>query len=276
MLLENTLDVLEHYGIRPRKGYGQNFLVDQEVLDDIVNSADLKKNDKVLEIGPGLGVLTERLAADAAKILAIEADPLMRKILVPKFKKILNVEIMAADALQLSSGDISEKLGDDYKIVANLPYNITGKFLRKFLTMSPLPKSLVLMLQKEVAERIVARSGKMSLLAVAVQIYGEPKIVRVVASESFYPQPEVKSAIIKIVRRPEDFFVKQGVDAKKFWQIVRIGFSSRRKQLQNNLSAGLKIEKDKIIKVLNKAKIAEKARAQELFLNDWIRLVKMF
>lgn len=242
-------------------------MVDKKVLDKIIKTADLKKNDKVLEIGPGLGVLTVELAKRAKKVAAVEFDERFKEILKVLTFSHKNIEIIEADILKLNI----EKLGfkdRGYKLVANLPYNITSPVLRKFLENRPRPEEFVVMVQKEVAKRITASPGKMSLLSISVQFYGQPEIVGIVSKKSFWPMPEIDSAILKIKNIKE----RKKVDKKRFFQIVRIGFSSRRKQLQNNLAAGFKVSNEQIKDILSQLKIKKNARAQELSIEQWIKL----
>jgi len=268
-------ELFEEFGIWPSKSKGQNFLINQNVLDKIVKAADLNSVDYVLEIGPGFGILTEELVKKSKKVLSIELDKRLVYFLKQKFQHENNLEILQSDILKIKNSELYKKLLGEkgsYKLVANLPYNITGAVLRKFLVYEPKPISIVLLLQKEVAERIIAKPGKMSLLSLSVQYYGEPKIIDNVSKESFYPKPEVDSAIIKIALKKEHIFCE--AEEKKFWQIAKIGFSSPRKQLQNNLSAGLKIDKDTIKNALKSVKLAPKCRPADLNLEEWISLVK--
>lgn len=256
-------------GISPQKSLGQNFLIDGRVLEKIIKAAELKKEDTVLEIGPGLGVLTEELATCAGKVIAVEADKKLVQRLHEAIQQYNNITIINADFLHT---DISKlNLDKQYKIVANLPYSITSDAVRKIMEAAPAPQSAVLMVQKEVAERICAGAGEMSLLALSVQYYGTPKLLFKVSKESFWPVPKVDSAVIKII-----FNRVQGtgfrVQADKFFRIARIGFASPRKQLQNNLAAGLHTSKEKVAEILSRAGINPKARPEELSVEDWERL----
>ncbi|MBI5023239.1 MAG: ribosomal RNA small subunit methyltransferase A, partial [Candidatus Magasanikbacteria bacterium] len=250
--------------IHPDKSRGQNFLTDKNVLRKIVDAAELSPSDIVLEIGAGTGVLTSELAKLVKKVIAFEIDKKLIPVLQENLKNFDNVEICNESALQ------ANEMPANYKLVANIPYNITSSILEKFLSAAKLPKLIVLLVQKEVAERVCARPGKMSVLSVMAQYYGAPKIIAKVSSSAFWPAPKVDSAILKIVikkRWPAE-------DEKKFFQIVKIGFSQKRKMLKNNLSA-LADEK-KIAAVMRTVGIAEKARAQELGVEQWVNLVKKF
>jgi 16S rRNA (adenine1518-N6/adenine1519-N6)-dimethyltransferase len=268
--------LLQQYGIFPAKSKGQNFLINKSVLGKIVKAADLREKDYILEIGPGSGILTKELVQKAKKVLAVELDKRLVYFLKQKFKGQKNLEILQADILKIKNSELYKKLvgrKGDYKIVANLPYNITGAFLRKFLVFTPKPKEMVLLLQKEVAQRILAEPGKMNLLSLSVQLYSKAELVDYVGRENFYPVPEVDSAIIKFSLKKEQPI--EGKGEKKFWQMVKIGFSSKRKQLQNNLAAGLNLNKDKIKDMLKLANLRPDCRPQDLSLEQWLSLYKM-
>ncbi|MFA5188470.1 MAG: 16S rRNA (adenine(1518)-N(6)/adenine(1519)-N(6))-dimethyltransferase RsmA [Patescibacteria group bacterium] len=287
MTINEIKYLLEQYGIRPSKSKGQNFLINKEILKKIVAAADLKNDDNVLEIGPGLGILTEDLIKNSKKVLSVELDKRLIFFLKQKFAHQKNLEIFEGDILRIKNSQIANLLDCQkagYKVVANLPYNITKPVLRKFLTYEPRPKLMVVLVQKEVAQKITAKPGEMSLLSLSVQLYGQPEIIGYVGKENFYPQPKVDSAILKIVFWPQNLApeISQILDknmqfaANKFWQMVKFGFSSPRKQLQNNLSAGFKIPKDEVILRLKTAKLSAKIRAQDLALSDWLNLYQKF
>ncbi|RJQ31950.1 ribosomal RNA small subunit methyltransferase A [Candidatus Parcubacteria bacterium] len=266
--------IFQQYGIKPLESRGQNFLINDEISNKIIASACLSADDVVVEVGPGLGILTRRLATTAKKILAVEIDKKLAALLKKNFKEFNNIEIINEDILQAFSIR-SELQGINYKIVANLPYNITSIFLRKFLTEKPGPKEMILMVQKEVAQRICARPGKMSLLSVSVQFYSRPEILFYVPRENFYPRPEVDSAVIKLSVNNTLLTDGTGVSEKEFFKTVKIGFSSRRKQLHNNFSAGFKIKNEAAKELLTRAGLEETSRAQELTLKNWLVLVKL-
>jgi len=259
------------------KSLGQNFLVDEKVLDKIIQAAELDKNDLVIEIGPGLGVLTKELSKKCKRIIAIEKDKklaeLLRVVLSPDKGGLGEIEIINDDILKTNINELVKKYSPDekYKLVSNIPYYITSPVIKLFLENKIQPQIMVLLVQKEVAERICAKPGKLSVLALSVQIYGKPKIAGYVSKLSFYPEPKVDSAILKIsgIKKefPDDYY-------KNIFRIIKIGFSSKRKKLINNLSAGLHINKDDAIKMLRKAKINPNARAQELGLGDWKKLAE--
>ncbi len=278
-LLNRTKKICRDNNIKPARSRGQNFLIRESVYDDIVDVACLGEDDVVLETGPGLGFLTRKLAEKARKVIAVELDDKLAELLSKNLKNegISNVEVVNMNVLDLDQevgiGNQELGIGDKYKIVANLPYNITSVFLRKFLTAENKPESLVLMLQKEVAERIVAKPGKMSLLAVSVQFYADAEIVMKVPREDFYPAPEVESAVIKIESRDGD---KEKINEKDFFRLVKFGFSSKRKMLKNNLAAGYHLPQEKIIELIKDVGFNEKIRAQELSVADWKKLLAEF
>ena len=267
--------LFKEYGVWPSKSKGQNFLINETVLEKIVQAANLQPNDNVLEIGPGFGILTEELIKRAQKVLCIELDKRLVYFLKQKFKREKNLEILQGDILKIKNSEFYKKLvggQGSYKLVANLPYNITGAVLRKFLVYEPKPVAIILMLQKEVAQRIIAKPGQMSLLALSVQFYGLPQIIDYVSKESFYPEPKVESAILKIAVK--NAFNLDGLIEKKIWQLAKIGFSSPRKQLQNNLSAGLNIDKETLKNSLKLAGLRPDCRPADLSLEQWISLAK--
>ena len=255
---------LKEKGIRPFKGLGQNFLVNEKDLEKIVQAAQLKKEDKVIEVGPGLGVLTQELVKEAKEVIAVEKDAKLASFLKENLKA-TNLKVLSEDALK--SPTLKEEIQDQYKVVANLPYYITSPVIRFFLEVKKQPELMVLLIQKEVAQRICASPGQMSILAVAVQVYSRPSIVDHISRSSFWPQPKVDSAILKI--QPKEL---TDIDFSHFFKIVRLGFSEKRKQLANNLAKGLCLKKDKIASILKEINLNEKIRAQELSVEDWQKL----
>jgi len=269
-LLAKTEEFCRFYGIKPARSRGQNFLIKEEIYDQIVERADLKSGETVLEVGPGWGFLTARLAAKAKRVVAVELDDKLTEALRIGLaaRGARNVEVVNEDILKFSTFSLPGK----YKIVANLPYNITSIFLRKFLTAENKPELMVLMLQREVAERITAGPGKMSLLALSAQFYAQPEIARIVPKESFWPRPEVDSAIIRLKIKNE----QPAADEKKFFQLAKFGFSARRKMLKNNLAAGFKIKPAEAEKRMVRASFKANLRAQELSVEDWLKLFSVF
>jgi len=259
--------LFEKYNARPSKGLGQNFLIDESVLDNIVESSDIKPNDIVLEVGPGLGVLTKELAKRAKKVIAVEKDKTMCEILKETLQDLNNIEVVCGDILTLDAKRYN--LNSNYKIIANIPYYLTSPLIRKFLEADNPPQEMILMLQKEVAQRICASPPKMSLLAVSVQFYADAKIISYVSKNCFWPAPKIDSAIIKISRIHTN---QEQIDTNLFFKIVKAGFLHPRKQLASNLSKGLEISKEKILEWLNKNKINPKQRAETLSVEDWRKL----
>lgn len=282
-LLKRTQELCRIYNIKPARSKGQNFLIKEEIYDQIVVAAELKPEDVVLEVGPGLGFLTAKLAKAAGRVIAVELDDKLAEVLYIglKTQRIENVEIINQDILQLEIENWKLKIGN-FNIVANLPYNITSVFLRKILSSEIKPKMMVLMLQKEVAERICAVPGEMSLLAVSVQFYARPEIVGYVSKENFWPEPEVDSAIAKLKVKSEKLSPRDGipfagkVNEREFFRLVKIGFSAKRKMLKNNLAAGLRIDQKVIAEKLKTAGFSQNVRAQELSVEDWLKLFAQF
>lgn len=257
-------DLLRRFRLRPRKAFGQNFLVDEHVLERIVQAADLEPSDLVLEVGPGLGVLTQELAKRVRRVVAVELDQdvatALRRLMADK----PTVEIVTEDILEF---DPAERLGGQpYKMLANLPYYITSPTLRHFLEARVKPGMMVVMVQREVAERLVARPNDMSLLSVSVQVYGDPRLITVVDPSSFYPPPKVESAVVRI-----DVYPKPAVDVDlaKFFRVVQAGFSQPRKQLHNTLNQAIWMPPRVAKEALEAAGITPTRRAETLSLQEW-------
>ncbi|MDP3093852.1 MAG: 16S rRNA (adenine(1518)-N(6)/adenine(1519)-N(6))-dimethyltransferase RsmA [bacterium] len=320
--------------LKPKKHLGQHFLRQKSVLNKIIEAADLKTGDLVLEIGPGLGVLTEKLAQKAGRVVTIEKDPRLIPLLKEKFKDNRNVEIVEGDARELvssieylvssmknirspsntrynpsTSSGLSrvksrDKIPDTkYKVVANLPYYAATHIIRCLLELPCPPELMVLMVQKEVAQRICPSTGsgrgakpKMNLLAISVQFYAEAKIISYVSKNAFWPKPKVDSAIIKItpqkwqkqsvqeshgrekgiqITRTNNCFLNEK-NKRLFFKIVKAGFSQPRKQLVNNLASGLGLPKSQIKNWLLGNKLEPNARAESLSLENWLALTKTF
>lgn len=260
------------YKIRAQRLRGQNFLIDTTVVEKLIQVAAIKSTDHILEIGPGFGVLTKRLADQAKSVTAVEVDKRLVKALSQIMVDQPKVKIVEGDVLKIFSRLI-ESLPDDYRIVANLPFQITSHFLRRFLETAKRPKDMTLIVQKELAERICAQPGQMSLISLSVQLFGQPRIRAFIDRSSYWPQPRVDTAILKISN------INQGAVQKldqsqleMFWRMARIGFSSRRKQLHNNLTAGLKEDNDQIKEIISKTGLNPLCRPQELAVSDWLRL----
>lgn len=272
MDVKDVKKLLKKYGIRPSKRLGQNFLIDKKVLKKIIGAANLSRNDVVLEIGPGIGNLTLELEKIVKKVIAVEKDRKMCQILKESLESsnVRNVRIVNKDILKIKNDSMVQWF-NGYKVVANLPYYITSPVIRKFLESKKPPKLMVLMVQKEVAQRICAHPPNMSLLAVSVQFYAKPEIISFVSKKSFWPQPEVDSAILRISQICTNL---PQINTNLFFKVVKVGFSHPRKQLINNLSQGLKLDKEKVKNWLLKNGIESKQRAETLAIKDWLKLTK--
>jgi len=265
VLSSSPAALLRQLGLHPRKRFSQSFLVDARLPEQIARAADLTVSDQVLEIGPGLGILTRALARHAARVVAVEVDrDLARALprLVPP-----NVAVVVGDALQLDPG---EHFAGPYKLVANLPYQITSPVLFRYFEVRPRPSLLVLMVQREVAERIAARPGQLSYLAVAVQSVATVRTVRRVPPGAFFPRPRVESAVVRLDPRPSPLVPDE--DRSGFLKLVQAGFAQPRKQLANSLAQGLAVSKADALALLARADIAPHRRPQELELAEWARL----
>lgn len=281
--IKTIKSLLTHYNTSAQKSLGQNFLIDPEVLDAILHAANLSKNDFVVEVGPGFGVLTLPVAELAGRVLAIETDKKILQILKAISGGYTNIDILPANVLKLESRQLFERYrlwsrarnkATQYKLVSNLPYYITSSILKQFLETDFRPALMVVMVQKEVAERIVAKAGEMSILSVSVQFFGKPEIVRIVSKDSFWPRPEVDSAILKIV--PHQELPHNISNIKLFFRIVKAGFGERRKQLHNSLGGGLDLDDKLVQETLRKNRISPKTRAQDLSIEQWIKLYQAF
>ena len=248
-----------------RKSLGQHWLRDEVALRQIVQAANLKSDDTVLEIGPGPGTLTRYLVAKAKKVVAVELDHNLA-IQLPQRLPAANLKVVEGDVLKFNL----TKLPLDYKVVANIPYYLTAKLLRIFTETTNPPKLLVLLVQKEVAERICAGPGRMSLLSVSVQIKYEVQQGPILPAKRFIPVPKVDSQVVILKKRTRPLF--RGLDEKKFFQIVRAGFSQRRKKLRSSLSGGLRLPKTEVDQLLNSADINGDLRPESLTLEQWYKL----
>ena len=268
MTLEELQFLLKKYKLTPNKIRGQNFLVSDQVLDDIMTAADLKKTDLVVEVGPGLGALTQRLLDKAKQVTAFEIDKNFQKIL-NKLKNInQNLEIIWQDILSVTDQQLPSQ---SYQIVANIPYYLTGKFMQKFLTVKNPPQTMILMVQQEVANRILVKDGKASLLSLSVDFYAKAEIVKQVDKNNFFPVPKVDSAVIKI---SNIHTWQHKVDEKKVWQLIKRGFGHKRKKLFNNLLTDQSLDKDKLNTVFDKLQLDKNIRAEKLSKQNWIDLAK--
>ena len=269
-------------GLRARKSLAQHFLIDRRVLSRIVSAADISSEETIVEIGAGLGVLTRELAARAHAVVAVEVDEKLCLHLRQSLQSYPNVTVVCADVLSLSPASLLEEAGlpagqagarGPYAVVANLPYYIAAPVLRHFLEGDLPPTRLVVMLQAEVAESIAAGPGKMSLLGVAVQFYGQPHLLFGVPPRAFHPPPKVRSAVLRI--DVGDGPRVEVPDTPAFFDVVRAGFSAPRKQLRNSLAQGLGIPAAGAEALLSAAGIDPRRRPQELSIEEWASLCRV-
>ncbi len=265
----NVPALLREYGLQPKKSLGQNFLVDPNGLEKVIQAAGIGAADTVLEIGAGLGSLTLLLAQSARRVVAVEID----RNLIPPLTNVLsaceNVQIVEGDVLNLPLDELLP--GDGYLVVANIPYYISSAIIRRLLEAEKRPVRMVLTVQQEVAERICARDGKLSLLALSVQVFGAPRIAARIPAGCFYPVPDVDSAVLTIALYPQPLIALDALDA--FFKLAHAGFSQKRKTLRNALSAGLGLPAGEIEKLLGTAEIDPQRRAETLSIVEWGRLV---
>jgi 16S rRNA (adenine1518-N6/adenine1519-N6)-dimethyltransferase len=260
--------LLKAFGLRPKKRLGQNFLVSNSGLAKVLHAADLRGNEDVLEIGAGLGTLSLSLSEKAKYLVVVEIDEDLLPALNWVLEGLSNVKLIAGDILSLDLARTG--LHSGYTVVANIPYNITSHLIRKLME-SPYPaRRIVLTIQREVAERIVAEPGDMNLLALSVQVYGRAEIESILPADNFYPRPEVDSAVIRIEQFDEPAITSGQLTP--FFEVARAGFGQRRKQLHNALAGGLGLSKKSVDSLLESAGISPASRAQELSIADWITL----
>ena len=252
--------------LRPRKALSQNFLTDPAALDSIVAAAELQPGDRVVEVGPGLGVLTRRLLAAGATVLAVELDPRLAAYLRRELGALPAFDLIEADALSLHPRDCFP--GEDFKVVANIPYHITSPLLHAFLEGDRPPQLSVLLVQAEVAARVAAAPGQMSYLSVFVQNVAAAEIVGRVPAAAFEPAPEVDSAILRLRRRPSPQ-IPVGPGREPFYRIVQAGFRQRRKQLHNALGRELPVSRQVLDAAFEACAIDSERRAQTLSLAEW-------
>jgi 16S rRNA (adenine1518-N6/adenine1519-N6)-dimethyltransferase len=268
----NLQALLKKYHIRPKKSLGQNFLADPNGLLKVINAAEISPTDTVLEIGAGLGSLTILLAQQSSSITAVELD----STLIPPLKEGLagfeNVKIIEGDVLELSPDMLMSQPG--YIVVANIPYYITSAIIRHLLGASNKPTRMIMTIQKEVAERIIARNGKHSLLSLSVHVFGKPELAGIIPSGCFFPAPDVDSAVIQIRLYPNALVPLEAMD--DFFKLAHAGFSQKRKTLRNSLSAGLQISTQAGEALLESAGVSSQRRAETLTIEEWQRLTEVF
>jgi 16S rRNA (adenine1518-N6/adenine1519-N6)-dimethyltransferase len=262
--------LLERLGVRPYKGWGQNFLIDPTVPRRMVEVAGVAPGEVVVEVGPGLGVLTEPLLAAGARVVAVEIDPRLAVYLRERFAGEERLRLVEGDMLRLAPDDLVPP-GQLYKVVANLPYSVTSAVLRHVLAGPRRPTQVVVMVQLEVAQRIVAAPPAMSLLAVSVQFFGRPRLALRVPAGAFYPVPEVDSAVVALAVAPPPL---PDVEHARFFRVVAAGFGQRRKTLVNSLAAGLGLARPVVLAGLAAAGIDPQQRAETLAVPDWVRLYR--
>lgn len=272
--------VLKLHGVRPSKGLGQNLLVDPTIVSTILQASELSPADVVLEVGPGVGVLTVSLAELAGQVIAVELDRKMVAILRDTLHSHRNVHVLQQDILQLDvPHELSRLLGLAdvgalrYKVVANLPYYITSAALRHLLAAKPLPTQLTVMVQYEVAQRILAEPGDLSLLAISVQVFGKPELISKVPAGAFYPAPKVDSAVLRVRIHAEPRVPEN--EQAWFFRVAQAGFSQKRKQVHNGLRQGLALSRACVEQALLLAGIAGERRPQTLSIEEWLRLARV-
>jgi 16S rRNA (adenine1518-N6/adenine1519-N6)-dimethyltransferase len=283
-LLSQTRFLLDHYDLQAKKSLGQHFLINSGILNRITAAADLSSSDLILEVGPGIGVLTHALVEKAGWVIAVELDTRMAEALKETLAPHQNFSILNRDILEIEPQDLilqeqsgfpSELKGKtDYKLVANLPYYITQPIIRHFCEAKLKPQTMIVMVQKEVAQNIVAKPGDLRILAISVQFYGKPEIMGYVPAGNFFPVPKVDSAILKISLYPEPRYKVTG--EKHFFKIVRAGFCATRKQIANSLAQGLAMPKAEVLSLLKQAGVTPRMRPETLTLDEWASLERIF
>lgn len=268
----NASILLKQYGLRADKKLGQNFLQDPIALESILKVAEIQPTDIVLEVGPGLGSLTRYLAVTARQVIAVELDADLIPPLEAVTKPHSNIRIIHGDILKISPEDLA--LSQDYLVVANIPYYITSAIIRHLLENNSKPRRIVLTIQKEVADRICANPGDMSLLALSVQIYGKPRIAKRIPANAFFPTPKVDSAVLCVDIYPSPKIQTELLNT--FFKLIKAGFRQKRKTLRNSLSSGLHIAAPEAEKLLSNANIDPMRRAETLSIEEWQVLCTFF
>ena len=264
----NMAELLRKYNLRADKRLGQNFLQDSHALEKIVEAAEIQPTDTVLEIGPGLGSLTRYLGAKAQKVVAVELDDRLFPALEAVIAPYKNIQLVHGDILDIDLQVINKQ--EDYLVVANIPYYITSAVIRHLLESTPSPRRIVLTIQKEVAERICAGPGDMSLLALSVQVYGQPHITAHISAGSFYPVPKVDSSVLAVDIYPAPLVPTNLLDT--YFLLIKAGFSQKRKKLRNSLSAGMRLSTAATEELLRTVDIDPQRRAETLSLEEWGKL----
>jgi 16S rRNA (adenine1518-N6/adenine1519-N6)-dimethyltransferase len=268
----NSATLLREHGLRADKSLGQNFLQDPSALELIIHAAEIQPDDIILEIGPGLGALTRYLALSARTVICVELDHELIPVLNAVMAPYANTTVIEGDILQVSPSALMQT--QDYLVVANVPYYITSSIFRHLLGAKPRPRRMVLTVQKEVAERICAKPGDMSLLALSIQVYGQPRIMNIIPAQAFFPAPKVDSAVIRVDMNPEPLIPAPILD--NFFRIAKAGFSQKRKTLRNSLSAGLRMSPVEAGKLLEDSGIDPMRRAETLSISEWSLLTSQY
>lgn len=267
----NPRELMDAYGLNPKRSLGQNFMHDPNTIEKIVVTAEIMPDDVVVEIGPGTGELTARLAQSARHVMAVELDERLEPLLDERFASTPNVYFVFDDILKTN---VLRLVGEsDFVVVANVPYYITTAILEHLLQQERRPRRIVMTMQYEVAERICAEPGDMSLLAVSVQFYGKPQIVSKLNPAVFWPRPGINSAVLRVDTYPEP--ATDVPDEILFFRVVKAGFSQKRKQIKNSLAGGLNIKSSVAMSYLQAADIDKKRRAQTLSIEEWGRLTRV-
>jgi 16S rRNA (adenine1518-N6/adenine1519-N6)-dimethyltransferase len=259
--------LLRAHQLHPKKGLGQNFLSDPVTLQRIVDAAEIQPDAHVLEVGPGLGSLTRYLARAAGQVVAVELDQALLPVLQEVLAPFDNVRIVQGDILELNPAELMPDSG--YQVVANIPYYITSAVIRHLLEAPVKPSRIVLTVQREVAERISAAPGKLSLLALSVQVYGQPRTAARIPAGAFYPPPKVDSAVVRVDLYPEPLIPVEQLNT--FFRLAKAGFHQKRKMLRNSLVGGLSLAQERVEELLHAAGIDPQRRAETLALEDWRR-----
>jgi 16S rRNA (adenine1518-N6/adenine1519-N6)-dimethyltransferase len=264
--------LLRAHQLHPKKGLGQNFLSDPVTLQRIVDAAEIQPDAHVLEVGPGLGSLTRYLARAAGQVVAVELDQALLPVLQEVLAPFDNVRIVQGDILELNPAELMPESG--YQVVANIPYYITSAVIRHLLEAPVKPSRIVLTVQREVAERISAAPGKLSLLALSVQVYGQPRTAARIPAGAFYPPPKVDSAVVRVDLYPEPLIPVEQLNT--FFRLAKAGFHQKRKMLRNSLVGGLSLAQERVEELLHAAGIDPQRRAETLALEDWRRLTEVY
>lgn len=272
----NAPQLLRKYNLHPRRKLGQNFLMSESALDSILAAAELEQTDHVLEIGPGLGVLTAQLGARAGCVVAVELDETLVQVLRAELGSVQHLHIVEGDILRIDHTELMQErcpTADGYKVVANLPYYLTSNAIRRLLERPPRPRLIVVMVQLEVAQRAVAQPPDGNLLGLAVQLYAEPKIVASVPAGAFLPKPDVDSAVLQLRTRPSPLFTD--LDEEHVLRLAGAGFGQKRKQLANALASNLGLDKAWVTESIGRLGLDPGVRAQELSLTQWAALCRI-